>query len=292
MSSITSEGKKKKKTKLDKICELESSLKIMREDNKRLKKENYSLKYKNFEEASIASLLSDGPSLTSSAGGSEEKLKEALQSLKRVTVKQENSLKTLRSKAKERRAELELKDQIVEKMHDEIEALTAAHEKLRGNSTDDVGTLRAKLADLELQLAKESVGNVEQSKKLIKSKNDISSLRGQLDNLKGNVRRGSSTASLKSADSSAASTLEDMGRLRRDVAKKTEKIANLEQDLEMARDEIYDLKRKEEFDAAFPMTPDESFPMTPDESFPMTPAPGTEDFFSEEDEEEDEFWGK
>ena len=168
------EGKKKKKTKLEKICELESSIKILKEENNRLKTEVRSSKAsKASEDASIVSEFTDGASVGGSVGGNEEKLKDALRALKRVTLKQEMSLKTLRSKAKQRRAEIEHKEQIIEKLEEENRSLKKAHEKLRGVGTDDVSSLKARVVDLELELAREEAGNEEQSKKLKESKQDI-----------------------------------------------------------------------------------------------------------------------
>ena len=133
--------------------------------------------------------------------GNEEKLKGALKALKRVTVKQEMSLKTLRSKAKQRRAEIEQKEQIIEELKDETTSLKKAHKNLRGTGTDDVSALRVRLADLELQLARQEAGNEQQSKKLKESKEDITSLQSQLARVKGRVQR---PKSLKSADSGAS----------------------------------------------------------------------------------------
>jgi uncharacterized protein YukE len=272
---------KKKKTKMEKICELESSLKIQKEENRRLKKEIQTLKASGKEDLSIASEwsgFSNGPSVGDSsvggAGGSEEKLKEALRALKRVTVKQEMSLKTFRAKAKQRRGEIEQKDQIVETLQEEIKALERAHEKLRGSGTDDLSKLKARVADLELQLAKEETGKEEQSKKLQATTKDITSLRDQLETVKGRPQRAPSSRSVRSTDSSA-SAMEDMARLKRELANKLEKVATLEFDLEGARDEIFELKQKSQFDAAFP----------------VTPAPGMDDFFDDDDEDEDDFWG-
>jgi septal ring factor EnvC (AmiA/AmiB activator) len=273
---------KKRKTKLEKICELESSLKIQKEENRRLKKEIQILKASGKEDLSIASewsKISNTPSVGdgSSVGGGEEKLKDALRALKRVTVKQELSLKTFRAKAKQRRGEMEQKDQILEKMQKEIKALESAHEKLRGSGTDDLSILKARVADLELQLAKEETGKEEQSKKLKETTKDITSLRETLENVRGKPKRAPSSMSVRSGDS-VGSSIEDMAKLKRELANKLEKIATLEFDLEAARDEIFEMKQKNQgvnFETAFP----------------ATAAPGMDDFFDDEDDDEDDFWG-
>ena len=50
--------------------------------------------------------------------------------------------------------------------------------------------------------------------------------------------------SLPSTDSSNASSSEDVARMNRELAKKAEKIANLESDLDEAHDQIHKLKQK------------------------------------------------
>ena len=84
--------KRKKSSKLERIFELQA-------DRKRLKEENKSL-WKQLD------ALKKGQSPTRKrpgGSGDEEKLLAAMSALKRVTVKQEQSLCALRSKAEERR---------------------------------------------------------------------------------------------------------------------------------------------------------------------------------------------
>jgi len=267
---------KKKKTKLEKIAELEAKLKLLKEENTRLKNElegssaNGSPK-KSSDDWSI----NDSPSGRSNrsrrvGGGDVEKLKDALRCLKRATVKQEMSLTSLRQKSKQRRQEIESKDQIIRKLKEENKAFRIAHEKLRGSGDDDVSALRRRIADLELQLAKEETSKEEQNRKLKKSEEGITSLKSQLADLKGRgVTRNSSFSSFMSDTSSG----EDLVRLKTELAKKAEKIASLQYDLELCRDEVHDLRQRHEFNA----------------SFPLTPAPGSDDFFDDLEHDED-FW--
>lgn len=271
--AVPPESNRKRKTKLEKIAELESKVKILNEENSRFRREIHSLKSTGVRDGVKVAAF---PEVSAGSSGSEEKLKEAIRALKRVSVKQEVSLTALRSKARQRRAELDHKDKCIERLEEQLKAMEKAHERLKGNGTGDVGALRARLADLELKLAKEEAGKQEQSKELIASKEDVSTIRTQLDNLKGRMHRVSSSKSLRSTDSSNASSSEDLARLKRELAKKTEKIVILENDLEEARDEIFQLRKRKQTDA----------------SFPTTPAPaGADDFFSDNEDDEDEFWG-
>jgi uncharacterized coiled-coil protein SlyX len=289
--SESSSGDKTKKTKLEKIAELQGNLKVVKEENRRLKKEIHQLKVasrgsysaSNFsaEDASFASDYTDGTGHMSMGGGlGNEKLREALRALKRVTVKQELSLQSLRSKARQRRGEIEQRDVKIKELKDEVNALKQAHENLRAldKKKGDEGAVRARLADLELKLARAGSTTTEQSKILEQNKESITTLRDQLEKVKKRPpQREPSMGSLKSTESSI-SAAEDINRLKRELAKKLEKIVNLEYDLEAAQDEIHELKQKKNFGES---------------SFPATPAPGAiEDFFSDEEDEEEDFWGK
>jgi DNA repair exonuclease SbcCD ATPase subunit len=274
-----SEEKKERKTKLEKICELESSLKLLKEENRRYKKQVAHLKDQNNEDESQVSEFS--ASRGGGGGKNDEKLKDAMRTLKRVTVKQELSLKTLRSKAKQRRSELEQKDSVIEEMRAEIKSLKKTHDRMRGKETNDAGVLRQRVADLELKLAKEDTKNEAQNKRLLETTENVSTLRGQLDGLRGHVSRGVDSKSVRSTGSSQSrSSAEDIGRLKRELASKMEKIANLEYDLESAREEIVEMKQSK-----FAMDFGDGF----DTAFPATPAPGVDDFFNEDEDDED-FW--
>ena len=196
-----------------------------------------------------------------------------MRALKRVTVKQELSLSSLRSKARERRHEIEQKNDKIKELKNENKALTEVHEKMLSMDTSDVGALTAKVAELELQLARAGSKNSEQTKKLEESKESMTTLRGQLEKVRNRPQRQPSSRSVRSNEYSL-SAAEDVNRLKRELARKLETIVNLEHSLQLAEDEIHDLKQKRDLHA----------------EFPPTPAPGAEDFFSDDEEEEEDFW--
>jgi chromosome segregation ATPase len=276
---MPSEGTKEKPklTKLEKIAELQSKVKILQEENRRLKEISTS-NHGGLDWGFDGGVNSVAPS-PSKANSDVEKLKDALKALKRVTMKQEMTLSNLRQRAKQRRKEIEHKDKIIMELRDENKALKMAHEKIRGScgDGDDVSQLKARLADLELQLAKEQTSKEEQKRKLKESQEGINNLQTKLATIKGGARgvsRHSSNASLTSATSfmSDGTSGEDLIRLKKELAKKAEKIANLQYDLENARDEIHDLKQKDNFNASFPLT---------------TNAQSDDDFFETDDDDED-----
>ena len=276
MSSSSRHGNDQKPriSKTEKIAELLGKLKLLTEENKQLKRESK-------KNSSLSAGQHSGDNVESH--GVRDKLKEALRALKRVTVKQEMSLATLRQRSKQRRGELEQKNKIMKKLQEENKAYRIAHEKIGENNGND-DDLRARIADLELQLAKEENTKAEQSEKLKEREAGITSLQAKLSNMnKGGIRGVSRNASsdssvgglsMASASSSLTST-EDVNRMKRDLAKKMEKITNLQHELEACKDEIHDLKQKDQFSSAFPG---------------MTPAQSDDDDFFDDDDGDNDVW--
>ncbi|KAL3932860.1 MAG: hypothetical protein SGARI_003850 [Bacillariaceae sp.] len=260
---------KKKLTKMEKIAELQGKLRLLQEENRRLKEistSNHGGLDWGFDGSK--------PSSPSKATSDVEKLKEALKALKRVTVKQEMTLSNLRQRAKQRRKDIEQRDKIIAELRDANKAF-----QMQAGGDDDMSKMKARLADLELQLAKEQTSKEEQKRKLKESQEGINSLQSKLATIKGGgrgVNRHSSNASLTSAASfmSDGTSGEDLIRLKKELAKKAEKIANLQYDLENAKEEIQDLKQKDNMNNSFPLT---------------TSAQSDDDFFETDDDEED-FW--
>lgn len=268
MSSKNLDSSKRRITKTEKIAELQGKLKLVQNENRMLK-----------DEANKAEGLGSESSHHKGVSAKErDKLKEALRTLKRVTVKQEVSLATLRQKSKQRRQEIETKDKIIKKLQLENQAYRRAHERMKEESDqdDDVAALKSKLADLQLRLANEENSKAEQSEKLREREAGISSLQAMLADAKGRgVTRSHSSDSHGQLSMMSDSTAgEDIAKLKKELAKRSEKITNLQHELDMCKDEIHDLKQRNQFTNAFP----------------TTPAPGELDFF-EDSGEGDDFWG-
>lgn len=241
-------------------------LKLVTNENRRLK-----------DEVNSFQGLGNGSSHHKGGVSSKErdKLKEALRTLKRVTVKQEVSLANLRQKSKQRRQEIDHKDKLIKKLENENQSYRKAHERMKiDGSDDDVASLKSKIADLQLRLANEETAKAAQTEILKEKEAGISSLQTMLATAKG---RG--VVRTKSADSNQMSTMsdstsgDDIAKLKKELARKSEKITNLQHDLDIAKDEIHDLKQRNQFSNAFP----------------STPTPGELDFF-EETGEGDDFW--
>jgi len=257
---------KRRITKTEKIAELQGKLKILQDENRDLKEE--------VETKKSSEGLNNGSNHRSVSAKERDKLKEALRTLKRVTVKQEVSLATLRQKSKERRQEIECKDKLIKRLELENEAFRKTHERMKNNTEDDVSALRSKLADLQLKLANEENTKAEQSEKLREREAGISSLQAMLADARGRgVVRTTSSDSAGLSMMSDSTAGEDAAKLKKELAKRSEKITNLQHELDICKDEIHDLKQRNQFT----------------HSFPTTPVPGDFDF-SEDNGEEEDFW--
>lgn len=266
---------------MEKIAQLQGRLNLLTEENRKLKEGQNGSLYDKLDLDSATTHSTDsiscaGKSVGTNRSGERDKLKEALRALKRVTVKQEVSLSTLRQKSKQRRTEIEEQNVIIKELQQENEAYRQAHERMKTNNSDDVSQLRSTIADLELKLAKEESLKEEQSKRLEEREAGISNLQARLANLSGRreVKRNNSSGSHGVLSVMSDSTSgEDVARLKKELARKSEKITNLQHELEMCRDEVFDLKQRNQFSKAFP----------------KTPAAGELDFF-DDDTDDDDVW--
>lgn len=231
---------KKRKSKLEKIYELQANNKTLKEENHVLRREMEKLKRGSKREDSNGHVA---------RSSNEEKLMEAMKALKRVTVKQEMSLNTIRAKAEQRRKQVSQRDEIINRLSQEVDTLKRAKKARKelatnGANGNSVDVLRNKIEDLELRSAEHENKNKMLSLQLEASEDKVKTLEKQLDSAKGGAFRGQSSRSLKSSDTS--STEYDVARMKKELASKIERIVLLEFDLEMCKDEIHELKQKQQ----------------------------------------------
>ena len=250
---------------MEKIYELQAAIKGLKEENRTLRKQVHSLKQqdgasKEYDERSMGS------------SNNEEKLLEAMKALKRVTVKQEMSLNTIRSKAEKRRHQIAQRDSHIKDLQHEIKTLKQAQQaRKEADDSTDLNSLRAKVEDLELRCAEQENRNKMLTLQLDASEDKAKNLQKQLQSARGLMDRPPSSRSLKSADTSASEF--DLARMRKELAAKIERIVLLEFDLEMCRDELHELKQRQMRDDSYPTQV-------------MDPG-GPDDYFSEEDDDDD-----
>lgn len=235
MSSTT---EKKKKSKLEKIYELQAANKGLKEENRNLRKELQAKKEKG-----SGGGHEESHSATSSVSHNEEKLMEAMKALKRVTVKQEMSLNTIRSKAEQRRKELALRDEVISRLEQELSTLKKLYEERKeADASGDVGILRERVEELAIRCSELENKNKMLTFQIEASEEKAKNFSKQLESARGLMNRSPSGRSLKSNDTSVSEY--DMAKMRKELASKIEKIVLLEFDLEMCMDELHELKQK------------------------------------------------
>lgn len=243
-SGNSSQARKRRITKDEKICQLKSALKISQEKNNRLLTELENLRAGHDEKAKSNS----GRTLTEE----QKKFREAMRALKKVTVSQELTIKTLKAKAAERRKEIRQRDKKIDKLEAKIDSMNKAQELLVANSGKT--ELHAKLRELQGDYD-EAIRRQNDLEQMLDEKEvQIEAVQKQrqslmgINNLPGARRSGnnSDSQSVGSGASASVSTATDfdLARLKTDLAKKSQLITKLELDLEMARDELHEVKRR------------------------------------------------
>jgi DNA repair exonuclease SbcCD ATPase subunit len=229
ISTHSSRSVRPRKTKQEKIFELEARLKVAAEENSGLKK--------NIQK------LRDGSSSSRSKNvdmGDTDKMKDTLKAMKRVTVNQEMSLKTLRDKAQHRRKELKDKDSIIYSLQRQVRSLKKA---IHGTGND----LEEKLNEMQKTCFEEESRSVELEERLGKSEQEVRRLQKQqgTGGARGGLKRILSNGSLKSTESNSTAAEFDVARLKKELANKTSKIVQLEMQLEALNDDMHDFQQHE-----------------------------------------------
>eukprot|EP00522_Entomoneis_paludosa_P016499 CAMPEP_0172448174 /NCGR_PEP_ID=MMETSP1065-20121228/7241_1 /TAXON_ID=265537 /ORGANISM="Amphiprora paludosa, Strain CCMP125" /LENGTH=302 /DNA_ID=CAMNT_0013199589 /DNA_START=135 /DNA_END=1040 /DNA_ORIENTATION=- len=256
-------GVRKKKSKLEKIAELESSLKLSKEENRRLKKEVHLLKSVGGNAPSSPRKVSSDSPFFAAAGGSQEeldKMKDALKALKRVTINQEMSLQSLRAKASQRRQELEARDNTLGKMKRHIAHLKrqlAQANSDGGSAGGSNSNLQEQCSQLQDSLMEREEQMTDLQERLTNSQAKVRTLEKQLDRKRGPFQRENSQNSMKSYESSgdmaSVSTAQefDLTKLKKEIAKKSSKIVDLEYQLELVKDQLHEMSSAQKSNSNF-----------------------------------------
>jgi chromosome segregation ATPase len=229
-SSHSSKSVRPKKTKQEKIFELEARLKVAAEENNGLQKD-----IKKLRDGQHGSSRPSNVDV-----GDAHKMKDALKALKRVTVNQEMGLKTLRDKAQLRRQELKEKDAKIYSLQRQVRSLKKA---MNGSGNG----LEEKLDEMQKACFQEENRSVELEERLGKSELEVRRLQKQQDarGPKGGLKRILSNGSLKSAESTSTAAEFDVARLKKELANKTNKIVQLEMQMEALNDDMHDFQQQD-----------------------------------------------
>lgn len=183
----------------------------------------------------------------------------AMSALKRVTVKQEQNLCTLRSKSEQRRQECAEKDAKIDSLKKEVAKLKRSLKARKAApSNDDVDVVRAKMEDIQMSCTEQENRNKELARQLKESEDRVKSLQKQLDSARGLIKGAPSATSILSSGDVSMSEM-DVAKLRKDLANKIERILLLEFDLEMCKDELHELRQSRSSVASYPAPDAENY---------------------------------
>ena len=252
---------KKRISKDEKICQLKSDLKLSQEKNARLKKELERLKSGESAAGGNSRTSNRNENTTTTSSKQEEqqkKFREAARAMKKVTVGQEMIIRKLKSKAQDRRKEIKQRDTKIAALEQKLASIERTEKMLKGTKGDK--ELHAKVRELQLALDEstrrknylEELLDEKESKMEAVQKQRNSLLSPQLQKMKnqksGYISDGNtnldSSASVGSGQSGSTAGEFEVAKLKKELAKKSDKIMKLEMDLEMVQDELHDMSQK------------------------------------------------
>lgn len=281
MAPPPDEGKRQKKSKLEKICELESTVKTLKEENRRLRKDLTALKASSGKQTPYSLDHSKSSLSTLSTTQSDvenvEKLKDVIKALKKVTVGQEMSLSSMRARAHQRRKELQEKDSKIGALQRQVLSLQKAME----GSGSDV-QIRVKLSETQRMLYDKESENESLRDRLHESQALVKKLEAQAQH------------SLNASQHSCMTVESDAMKLRKQVAVKSERVVQLERELDALKDQLFEKQRirTSSSNKHPPVNWQDSFAINAFDSNPFK-SPGAdadEDYYYESEEAEGDEW--
>lgn len=221
-----------RKTKLEKIVELEARLKQSEEENRLLRKEMNKIKSGSSHIDPFSDTKQDVDSMDV------ERMKTVLKSLKRVTVKQEMMMQSMRESANDRRKQLHEKDEKITRLKQQLRSMEKSIKSME--KAEPGASLQRRIRDLE--------------SKYFDEKHKNSDLRHNLEQVECKARhlekkmvvheKNFSTSSRSIASGSSDNDSNMMPRLKQELAKKSSRIVALEYELETTKDELLELRHQ------------------------------------------------
>jgi hypothetical protein len=249
----------KKITKEEKIFQLKSALKISKEENNRLAKENERLRRSSSSHSRDNSSTATSPQQQqqgdshngqhADSNADQKKFREAMRALKQVTVSQEKTIKTLRTKAQQRRKEIKDRDIRIAKLEQKVKSLQKAEAMIVAGGQGEID-LETKLKEFMVLYDEEKQKNNDLEEMLDLREAQMETVQKQRNSLLApKLKRNMSEKSNRSSDNASLGSVStnadfDVARLKTELAKKSQKINKLEMDLEIMRDELHEMKRK------------------------------------------------
>jgi DNA repair exonuclease SbcCD ATPase subunit len=285
---------KKRITKDQKICQLKSQLKVSKAENARLRKEIERLKQGagSSKEGTPAKGVPKDQAKT--VEEQQKKFREAMRAVKKVTVSQEMCIKTLRTKATQRRQEIKERDNRIKSLEKKLASLEdTTNRENEGNGVQQTERMKDLQRAYDDLLQKKD----ELEELLDEKETHLEALQKQRNKLltpsshKGTNRETSDGESVGSGSLQSVSTAGDfdVARLKTELAKKSEKILALQMDLEMVKDELYEMKQQKGTFSGDPFGSTGSNPFSRQKSFPTGEQSGDDWTEADETDNESEF---
>ena len=221
-----------RKTKLEKIAELEAKLKASEEENRLLQREVHRLKGGG---SSHPNPFSERRQEVDP--NDVDKMKTALKSLKRVTVKQEMILQSMRESANERRKQLQEKDGKIARLKQQLRSMEKSMRSLEKG--DSVDSLQRRIRDLEARCFDEKQKNADLSFALEQTESKARHLEKKMV-----MQQKNFSTSMRSISSNSSETESNISRMKQELAKKSSRIVSLEYELEATKDELLEIRRQ------------------------------------------------
>jgi len=218
---VSEQNGKQKKSKLEKIFELEADLKFAKEQNIRLRK------------ALSTKQGGDGDAVEENdpnESAQMKRIKEAFHALRNVTVSQEKNLHMLRNKAAETKKELHKKEALIASLENKVKSLRKTQDTLTKSKSTDA--LTRELDVLQQALFDEQAKSAELRLTLDEKDKAIESLQARLDS------RAAATPKCPKTGNAETNHLE------RELRKKSREVEKLKEELIAMAQELHELKHK------------------------------------------------
>lgn len=240
---ISEKSGKVKKSKLEKIFELETEVKILKRENERL---NGLLEERRASIGAASDSNNDNNSNSNFSNSREggvvdeessdaleiRRMKEAFVALKNVAITQEKSLHAMRTRALERRKELESKDREIATLRKRVKTLQKIQEGLA--KAKGTTALQGEFDELQLAYFEEQNTTAKLQAEVAEKEKAISSLQALL---KAKTEAVESSPKLGSSPALVA-------QLKKELGKKSKEVAELQHQVETLNEELHSLQSR------------------------------------------------
>jgi len=232
---ISSKTGRVKKSKLDKIFELEAELKVIKDENLRLQKALTAAEESREGTAPPSGADDEEDATAGEMKKKMKRMKEAFIALKNVTVTQEKSIHSLRVKALERRRQLEMKDKEIEALKRKVGALQKLQEGLTRAKCPE--SMQIEIDELQEAFFDEQTVTAKLELKLIEKEKAIFGLQNLLK------AQSQSRKNMASTSAHSTSSVSEVSQLKNELSRKDTAIVELQSQIDTLTESLYEHKQ-------------------------------------------------